>query len=148
MTQIVHQQVVQFQLQILIVHQHQTVVRRVTQMQAIQQVVRFRHLSQIPLLIANQLVSQSRLQTLIVPQHQTVVRRVTQMRVIQQVVQCQRLSQIPLPIASQLVNQLVNQSQLQTLTVPQHQIVVRRVIQMRVIQQVAQHQHLSQIQHQ
>ncbi|MCS8579155.1 hypothetical protein EFE19_08680, partial [Pediococcus pentosaceus] len=67
-TQIVHRQVVRFLLQILTVHQHQTVVRRVTQMRVIQQVARFRHLSQIPLLIANQLVSQSRRQ--IVTQHQ------------------------------------------------------------------------------
>ena len=57
-----------------------------------------------------------------------------------QVVQSRRLSQIQLPI----VNQLVSQSRLQVLIVPQHQTVVRRVTQTQVIQQVAQHRHLSQ----
>ena len=68
MIQIVHRQVVQFRLQILIVPQHQIVVRRVTQTQVIQQVVQPRHLSQTLHQIVNQSVNRFRRQDQI--QHQ------------------------------------------------------------------------------
>ena len=67
MTQIVHRQVVQFRLQILIVHQHQIVVRRVIQMRVIQQVAQHRHLSQTLLPIVNQSVNRF--------QHRIVIQR-------------------------------------------------------------------------